>query len=152
MRCRHGNRHVGMISDFGRRASPSGWLRPPKGSVSFVCVFVYRRVMSSTWIATLVCCCHPLKGLIGLGSMMTEQVTRIHMVAQVWSLTDINRGLQSAASSFYFLILLDRQWWKKYIERDRTEGVKQAGRKFKQCLPKANCLNAISSHREVKWL
>lgn len=52
---------------------------------------------------------------------MTEQVTRIHMVAQVWSLSDINRGLQSAASSFYFLILLTGSDGKNR-ERETEQG------------------------------
>lgn len=86
VRGRHGNRHVGMISDFGRRLSPSGLLRPPKGLCerSPVCI---RASSHESFLAknTSACCRLPLRGLIGLGSIMMERLAGTRAVPQVWS-------------------------------------------------------------------
>lgn len=106
MRHHHGNRRVGMISDFGRRVSPSGLLRPPKGcvcvSVRLLCI--YELFLAKTLPPAVA---SHSKGLIGLKSVMIEQLTRTHMTPQVWSLTSTHGG---AVHWWLELILCDALW------------------------------------------
>lgn len=75
------------------------------------------------------CCSRPLQGLFRLKRIMTEQLTRINMVQQVWRLSSTNAG----GLSFYFLMHCDRGAMEsaaRNADGDSTEGENQ---------PKKNC-------------
>lgn len=147
MRHHQCNQHVGMMSEFGRRVgpSPSGLLRPPKSCVSF-CLFAYYCACNDgLFLAKHYAGCRlPLEGLIGLESVMIEQLTRTHAEPQVWILTSTNGGLHIHVLSLYVLIHCDRRGMESAVRNEERLNRVSDGEKFvKLCLPTAAVLRQL---------